>query len=656
MDKRQAALMYASWGWAVIPVVENSKTPATIHGVHDATTDPFRINTWWDQNPEYNIGIAAGEKSGIIVYDIDPRNGGDITWPDFIEEYGGDHLFDAPMQITGGRGSHWIAKYTNQVKSCKLLEGVDVLSDGRYFIAYPSVVNGNAYEWEADSDPQSGDVAPFEIPPKWVAFSNAVRGNLSDSVKSGGDLIDGSRNHSLTSLGGYLRSGGMGEQEILAALLATNDLRCHPPLSEKEVERIAKSVSRYTADSDILRDRSLGEQVAQAFINERNAINGDTDFYLTSAIHFIQQPSPMPYIISKWIPQGGMGTLFGPPGIGKSFLAVDIALSIATGRDWCGNPIKQPGRVIYLAGEGNYGLRSRVASWCQMNNLYQGVENLFISNKSINLDNPENHKKALDAVSDISKDRDFSLIIVDTLNRHIGGDENKATDMGLFLDSCSIIANNTGATVLLVHHSGHGDGAEKRERGSSALRGAMDFAIRAFEHKDGLKVNCEKMKDGPKPPAFYGRITDANLGWVDEFGEVSNGAFFHFDLDLNKKMVDKQKSDDLGAESDDKEAKIKRFYHHFFQAWIHTGKEVIGGMPFVNKQALKNCLMLWVSSNSHEYFDSESKALQSLKQSDKRYMVGLLVENGIIEVRQTGYLVKNFPEIYDQWAAQKMLK
>ena len=76
--KAEAALTYASWGWHVLPVVPNGKVPATQHGVKDATTDPEQIARWWAQNPDFNIGIAAGERSGIVVFDVDPRNGGEV--------------------------------------------------------------------------------------------------------------------------------------------------------------------------------------------------------------------------------------------------------------------------------------------------------------------------------------------------------------------------------------------------------------------------------------------------------------------------------------------------------------------------------------------------------------------------------------------------
>ncbi|HEY7822781.1 MAG TPA: bifunctional DNA primase/polymerase, partial [Acidimicrobiia bacterium] len=82
-QKLEAALRYASWGWHVLPLQPNSKIPATAHGVHDATVDPEQIRKWWSRDPEMNIGVAAGRVSDLLVFDVDPRNGGEQGWEEW---------------------------------------------------------------------------------------------------------------------------------------------------------------------------------------------------------------------------------------------------------------------------------------------------------------------------------------------------------------------------------------------------------------------------------------------------------------------------------------------------------------------------------------------------------------------------------------------
>jgi len=100
--------------------------------------------------------------------------------------------------------------------------------------------------------------------------------------------------------------------------------------------------------------------------------------------------------------------------------------------------------------------------------------------------------------------------------------------------------------------------------------------------------------------------------------------------------------------------KVTQFYRYFFEAWLETGREVIGGRPFVAKHALRNHLYSRLRKGD-EYFDKESKVTQSIKPSAGGYLVGKLYKTGILDVTATGFLVKSYPHICDQWAAQNSI-
>ncbi len=74
-DMLEHALVYVGRGWPVSPCRARAKTPATAHGVKDATTDPEIIRRWWTDMPTGNIGIACGGVSGLLALDIDPPAG-----------------------------------------------------------------------------------------------------------------------------------------------------------------------------------------------------------------------------------------------------------------------------------------------------------------------------------------------------------------------------------------------------------------------------------------------------------------------------------------------------------------------------------------------------------------------------------------------------
>jgi hypothetical protein len=316
--KLEAALTYASWGWHVLPVMVNEKIPATAHGVHDATIDPEQIKAWWSQNPDYNIGIAAGQISNIAVFDIDPRNGGDLSWEVWLAEYGAAP--DGAYQLTAGGGQHYIGVYRDSIKSCKLRDGIDLLSNGRYFLASPSTIDGRQYDWEASSDPFEG-VAPFQIPDPWLA-ALSVRKVIATAQSS---LIEGNRNAGLTAIAGSLRRLGMTEPEILAALTATNENRCSTPLPASEIRQISRSVSRYEPEFDVARDTALGTEAAENLLKK-------TKQYVHPLAQFVKydlkHPKPQEYILDGII---GMGLLLfaGAAGGGKTTNGMTLFTRVA---------------------------------------------------------------------------------------------------------------------------------------------------------------------------------------------------------------------------------------------------------------------------------------------------------------------------------------
>jgi hypothetical protein len=133
------------------------KHPATMRGVHDATTDEATIRRWFAGAPR-NIGIATG--AGLVVVDVDPRNGGDETIARLEREHG---PFPATRtSLTGGGGWHWLFRV--DVAPSSLGPGVDVKADGGYVVAAPSIhASGRRYAWDLGAPDW---IAPL---PAWAA-------------------------------------------------------------------------------------------------------------------------------------------------------------------------------------------------------------------------------------------------------------------------------------------------------------------------------------------------------------------------------------------------------------------------------------------------------------------------------------------------------
>lgn len=145
------ALEYASWGWAVFPLKPHDKAPdgdLAPHGFKNATTDAKQIRAWWRKRPQANIGIATGKTSGLVVVDIDPRNGADLAA--FWRAADLDSV-QLGTVITGTDGRHLYFRYPAGVtvaSRAHFVEGIDLKADGGYVVAPPSVhPNGVLYAW-----------------------------------------------------------------------------------------------------------------------------------------------------------------------------------------------------------------------------------------------------------------------------------------------------------------------------------------------------------------------------------------------------------------------------------------------------------------------------------------------------------------------------
>lgn len=138
---KAAALRYASWGWPVFPIRANTKRPATKHGFHDATTNPDRIEAWWDRHPHDNIGLPTGHQFDVI--DIDTPDG-IPTLIELLELDGDVHGY----ACTANAGIHlYILPNPDLTNMTRFKPGADYRAKGGYVVAPPSRLDGPGRGW-----------------------------------------------------------------------------------------------------------------------------------------------------------------------------------------------------------------------------------------------------------------------------------------------------------------------------------------------------------------------------------------------------------------------------------------------------------------------------------------------------------------------------
>lgn len=229
-------------------------------------------------------------------------------------------------------------------------------------------------------------------------------------------------------------------------------------------------------------------------------------FKLLSRSDLKALPDPE-WLIDKLLPADSFTVVYGAPGAAKSFMALDMACSVASGHTLHGAQVKQ-GAVLLAVGEGLRGMKWREEAWALAHtdaDIEALDRNLHILPKAVHLLEQKDSDMLINTAEFLSKQGEsLRLVIIDTWARAmVGGDENSAKDAGIAIDVCERIREKTGATVLVVHHTG-ADG--QRERGSTALRGAADTSISmAKEDNSGvITMATKKMKDGePQLPQTF---------------------------------------------------------------------------------------------------------------------------------------------------------
>jgi hypothetical protein len=280
---------------------------------------------------------------------------------------------------------------------------------------------------------------------------------------------------------------------------------CEPPADGDNVD-----FNDYGA-SHGLEEVNDGIQAAIANLDAPLAPNGKAGFF-SSARDLVRNSTPPKMIIRGLIPERSLNSVTGPTGAGKSFTTADIGICTATGLPFHGRKVRQA-NVLYIAGEGGFGLRARFKALQLEYNLPEVPENLHVTSGPVDLLNADE----VDMVASFIIEHEIELVIIDTFARCFAADENSAKDIGAAIQAITQKFIGAGAAVLLVHHTGHGN--QDRARGSSAFRAALDVEIGVEKAEGGLRLKCWKTKDfEPWPEESY-RMKSIDTGFTDEDGQ-----------------------------------------------------------------------------------------------------------------------------------------
>lgn len=555
MSTISASLYCISRGWAVIPLhypVGDScscklgplcgnvgKHPIPYNGSTAGTTDPEQIKKWWSQWPNANIGIVTGKISNLFVVDVDPRHDGDATLAS-VEAKNGE-LPKTVETVTGSGGRHILFRHPggavrNDSRGHLLGAGIDIRGEGGFIVAPGSRhACGGSYEWELEHHPSEIDVvdAPSWLIEKVVKVESAQtrsvvefvtndedadRNNLIDAAKRylakcDAAISPGGGDQKTFSIAGHLlafRANGKSLQSSdVADLMFRSEwnARCSPPWAFHELTLKVESASRNGYPRPIKEIHEPLKRLEGIVPDDCDPL-ADVPTLKPRRMSELQTSYPLlrTPIIDGLLRQAETMNIVGSPKSRKSFLACDLALSVASGTAWLDTFQTTQGRVLIIDNELDPSLMT------QRIGKIAAARGLTLADYDDNLEIVSLRGQLQDIVTITTwvmenlKERKYDLIILDALYRLLpkGTGENDNADMTGVYNVIDRAALKLNSAFVIVHHTSKGNQSDKKVTdvgsGAGALSRCPDTHATVREHENQDTVVLDAVTRSWRPP------------------------------------------------------------------------------------------------------------------------------------------------------------
>ena len=502
-----------------------------------------------------NMGLICGAASGgLVVVDLDvgEHKDGRLWWNGLVAVEANGLEPETACQITGGGGRQLLFRapdgWTPPTFKASPV-GVDIRGQGGFIMAPPSMhASGQIYDWEPGRGPWEQEIAEA---PAWLCAA-IDRLRLEHGGTSTGPREHVASEHAKGPFGHDIDDREHKLQAMVWAAVVDlyRESPIPPPQSVQEAE-IERIWTQYEATTRTRLERLPGVSNAELLEREGRGISelrkkwayamARWDTKVAEAAR-LPKPDPDPVQVGPWswdvmpgevhhlpdasdtrpdaldeyellsiddldnlpdvewivrnvLARASLGLLFGAPGSWKTFVALDLALTLAYDvASWLEQPANTGASVLYIASEGATGLGRRIKAWRRKHGHEKASDRFHLIRAPLSFMNANDVAKLVRTLDTYTaKHGAPALIVVDTVSRVLpGADENLQKDMTIFVQACDALRLRYGAAVLGVHHTNKaGD-----MRGSSVLLGAADAVFRAevVEGSSGVLV-CEKQKE-----------------------------------------------------------------------------------------------------------------------------------------------------------------
>lgn len=409
------------------------KHPLVGRWVDEATSDAKAIKAWNRDHLTMNYAVAT---AGITVLDFDSRAA--------VMAFRREVDLPPTFMVKTARGFHFYYRGETSAR-IGLRPKLDIKSGPSSYVVGPGSrhASGAIYAlWE--------DEPMADLPRAAIKAISAGSSGAREEPSETGPIRQGSRNSRLTSLAGAFRRQGFEEDVILAALGAVNDGYCTPPLSQKSLDTIARSVGRYEPA-----DEGLFQSMA-------NVTPRDVDFLW------------YPYLV-----RGAVNLLEGDPNVGKTYLLCAIAAAVSAGRPLPDQPEGKAGNVLFLSAEDD----PETTLVRRLIRMDADLARVTFMTKFHRLE-----EEPLAWVEKHIDDHGVALVIMDPLLAYMQGgiDMNKANETRPFMARLAELAKSRNVTIIGLRHLNKSDKDKAifRGLGSIDITAAARSAIMVGEHPE----------------------------------------------------------------------------------------------------------------------------------------------------------------------------
>ena len=449
----------------------------------------------------------------------------------------------------------------------------------------------------------------------WWSIGGALQGArrvyLAEGVATAASIFEATgKPVAVAYSAGNLPAVAMAVREVVGpgceiVIVADNDAS---GTGQRESEKAAQAAGASVVVPPMLGDANDYARAGHDLASLLEPVATQSRYKLTPASQLTDLPA-VRWQIKKILPARDVVAIYGPPGAGKSFMALDMAVHIAEGRDWMGYRTK-PAHVVYVVLEAANGFSGRLKAW-QMHHGRQLPDTMHvITHSPFALSSPKDILDLIESIRQtIGDDHGGLVVFIDTLARAMGTfEENDNNDMGRVIQACDTIAQTLKATVAAVAHPGKD--AARGLRGGSALLGGLDTVIQLEKDADGIRTwTIEKQKEGEDGLTGQFRLHVLPIG-EDEDGDAITSAVV------------------VGIESDHEHLDIPHENESLYKARklfedavLSVGR-LIQNRPFISADA-------WNEYTTTLNYSSDQSRRQSLSRAKK----ALLKAGYIIEVR-----------------------